>query len=482
MAKKKIEYENAAILFLDIKRYSQLNLDQAKVFHNNVMEKLYKIVAGEKGERRTEYLYMNTWGDGIILISKNCRELTLVGLNLRDYFKNPLNYQRIKSDGGEEITKLGNVDIEARVAIHFGRIVKGFDKFQDRASYFGPTIILPARIEPITPPGRVWVTDRIRDLVEEQQTQEPPEVIEFDQREAQALAKQYGEKDIYEARFSYEPKKPWPEEARIEKTEEKGGGKKKEDAGEQDADKGKQIDEDTARRIKFLTNEDPRKKDIGVCSRIPTEKGCPVKAPSMRLISDIRRNGETVGENLVVANSLRAIEAKAQNIVDNYEKRQCKDKDIFLLGEEICTFLNLFGDFGRKYKKSKYSNPCLPNKRPKDFLVHKTYGTGKYKCVEPFINAIEEFQEKCSDKYEGKVASNEFVDKSLIKIAVRIMYRSNLLGNRMEELCEHRSNATNKAVKDGFKKFKRDNLVNHLKKTISNLIKNTQMLPVNWPQ
>jgi class 3 adenylate cyclase len=53
------------------------------------------------------------------------------------------------------------VDLQLRIAIHYGPAHPVHDPILDRPSFAGREIIRAARIEPVTPPGEIYVTEQL---------------------------------------------------------------------------------------------------------------------------------------------------------------------------------------------------------------------------------------------------------------------------------------------------------------------------------
>ena len=185
-------YTTAGILFFDISGYSKLNEIELQFFHENVIKDIYNSIYSEK--RENDSLYMNTWGDGIIILHKDAEKLIDIALNLRDYFNHNL-YVRIDNDN-----ILNNKELSARIAIHTGELLQAYDPFQGRNSYMGLEVVLPARIEPVTPPGSVWATDNLKNFVAKRNKRKGKTISYYNFFEIgnHPLAKAFGDEFIYE--------------------------------------------------------------------------------------------------------------------------------------------------------------------------------------------------------------------------------------------------------------------------------------------
>ncbi|MEW5922776.1 MAG: hypothetical protein AB1746_02180 [Candidatus Zixiibacteriota bacterium] len=180
-------YIRAGILFFDVKGYSMLGDIERKYFHNIIMDELYKII---KNTTRRRLLYMNTWGDGVVLLDYDIETLSYIALKWNEYFIN------------KEYTKIDifkSCVLNSRISIHEGEFIDARDPFQNRKGFFGNEIVRAARLEPITPPGKVWVTEEIKSrLISRWNNDGRDKVFKFLNRGIVKLAKAFGTARIYE--------------------------------------------------------------------------------------------------------------------------------------------------------------------------------------------------------------------------------------------------------------------------------------------
>lgn len=135
-----METRSANVLFGDVKGYSALNNNQLRVFAETILP-----MAADR-IKRFDYFHVNTWGDGIIVASESIQECACIAVELRDLFEY-LDWERYNLP-----------PLDVRLSIHHGEYFKGVDPFTDAGLLTGRSIILAARIEPITTPGRIWIT------------------------------------------------------------------------------------------------------------------------------------------------------------------------------------------------------------------------------------------------------------------------------------------------------------------------------------
>ena len=108
----------ASFLFADVKGYSKLTEYQVKWFYQEILPKL-KLKVDEYKEHLTD---INTWGDGLMIVSEAPYKLARLSLDIRD-FNN--NYNWINE---------GMPELVVRIALHHGAIYRGIDPFRERES------------------------------------------------------------------------------------------------------------------------------------------------------------------------------------------------------------------------------------------------------------------------------------------------------------------------------------------------------------
>jgi len=198
-------YIEAGILFFDVHGYSKLNEIQLQAFHEKVWPWLFDLIESEK----SDYLYKNTWGDGIVLLHQDAEILADVALSLRDYF----NHRKYT-----DVDVLYKLDLRSRIAIHKAEFLPVKDPFQNREGFFGLEIVRGARIEPIIPPGRVWATDELVKAIKDRQSRRGQLArFNFTLKGELPLAKAFGTEIIWE--ITHAGESSLPEEVVEMKTE-----------------------------------------------------------------------------------------------------------------------------------------------------------------------------------------------------------------------------------------------------------------------
>jgi adenylate cyclase len=135
--------EPRAILVVDFPDFSLLDDELIPVFHEFVMRPVAEVMEAHEDGR----LYDNTWGDAIIAIFDRAVLAARFSLDLQSR----LAWVPF-ADLGMPAT------LRPRIAGDFGRTWQGFDFVRKEITYYGLHVTRAARLEPVTPPGAIYVT------------------------------------------------------------------------------------------------------------------------------------------------------------------------------------------------------------------------------------------------------------------------------------------------------------------------------------
>lgn len=170
--------EVRAMLFADAYHFSQLSETQMPVFIQQFMGSIAMLVR----QTQPAVLFQNTWGDGLYIVFPGVREAGRFALKLA------------KRIGEIDRDSLGlPKEMNLRIALHAGPVYRYKDQIIDKLNYIGSHVNRAARIEPITPPGQIYVTDAFAALAE----LESPGQFRFDYVGKTLLAKSFGEFPMY---------------------------------------------------------------------------------------------------------------------------------------------------------------------------------------------------------------------------------------------------------------------------------------------
>ena len=95
-----------------------------------------------------EVLLQQTWGDALHVVTAHPQAAARIALDL---------LAAVRQIRGEEGGKLAALDM--RIGAHFAPAFRGRDPIQDATTYYGTQLSFTARVEPVTPPGTVYVTE-----------------------------------------------------------------------------------------------------------------------------------------------------------------------------------------------------------------------------------------------------------------------------------------------------------------------------------
>ncbi|MDP8979705.1 MAG: TRAFs-binding domain-containing protein [Acidobacteriota bacterium] len=132
-----------AMLFGDVKNFSGLTEAQMPGFIQYFMGAIARLV-----DRTSPKPYVNTWGDGLFLVFDNLRVAGKFAIEL------------LALINGTKWGALGlRADLTLRVALHAGPVYEYSDPFREGSrNYIGTHVNRAARMEPVTPPGLIYVS------------------------------------------------------------------------------------------------------------------------------------------------------------------------------------------------------------------------------------------------------------------------------------------------------------------------------------
>jgi class 3 adenylate cyclase len=133
-----------AMLFADIKGFSKLTDEQLPRFAERVLGAFAEVL--DRHAHAVEH--QNTWGDAIYVVLADAPSASACSLDLQ--------------------AAMTGLDLEAqglpahlalRLGAHIGPVFPTHDPILDRLAFMGSHVSRTARIEPVTPPGAVYVTE-----------------------------------------------------------------------------------------------------------------------------------------------------------------------------------------------------------------------------------------------------------------------------------------------------------------------------------
>lgn len=133
-----------AIVFGDFQGFSKLTDEQLPVFTRRVLGAVAEVLSRHREEVRQR----NTWGDAVYVVLDDASAAAEFALDLQ--------------------AAIASIDLEAeglpehlalRLGCHLGPVFTTRDPVLDETVYMGSHVSRTARIEPVTPPGAVYVTE-----------------------------------------------------------------------------------------------------------------------------------------------------------------------------------------------------------------------------------------------------------------------------------------------------------------------------------
>jgi class 3 adenylate cyclase len=173
--------ERRAMIFADAFHFSRLSEEQMPAFIIEVMERVAAL--SRNAEPKPEY--QNTWGDGLFFVFEKVADAGRFALHLSD----TIAAIDRKSAGLPE-------ELALRISLHAGPVYRFTDQISEKENYIGSHVNRAARIEPVTPAGKIYASDAFAALA----TLEAPRQFRFDYVGRIPLAKDFGEFPMYELR------------------------------------------------------------------------------------------------------------------------------------------------------------------------------------------------------------------------------------------------------------------------------------------
>jgi class 3 adenylate cyclase len=133
-----------AMLFGDVKGFSKLTDEQLPIFASRILGAF----AGALRRHQAEVWYRNTWGDAVYVVLSNASAAAGCALDLQE----AMTAIDLEAEGLPDHLAL-------RLGGHVGPVFRTHDPVLDEPGFMGSHVSRTARIEPVTPPGAVYVTE-----------------------------------------------------------------------------------------------------------------------------------------------------------------------------------------------------------------------------------------------------------------------------------------------------------------------------------
>ncbi|HWY25547.1 MAG TPA: tetratricopeptide repeat-containing protein [Nevskia sp.] len=132
------------LIFADIAGFRRLRDEDMPHFWSQVMGGLARII-DRHGDK---VLFRHTWGDAINVVTEDAATAAEIAIAVQACI--------------EEVRRQESgmlAEIELRLAAHFAPAFGGHDPVEKVDNYYGSQLSFTARIEPVTPPGMIFVTE-----------------------------------------------------------------------------------------------------------------------------------------------------------------------------------------------------------------------------------------------------------------------------------------------------------------------------------
>jgi len=137
------EVDIKALLFGDVVHFSKLTEEEIPRFVQVFLRRIADLISSSKHAPTIR----NTWGDGLFFVFDSVKDAGLFSLELKDLMEET----SWTSEGFRS-------ELGLRIGLHVGPVYRFFDPVAGRNTCFGSHVSRTARIEPITPPGKVYAS------------------------------------------------------------------------------------------------------------------------------------------------------------------------------------------------------------------------------------------------------------------------------------------------------------------------------------
>jgi adenylate cyclase len=140
------DYERvlAAILFTDFAGFSTLQEAALPAFWDGVMRHVAEVLDAHDEDVGCR----NSWGDALYAVTTSAPAAAEIALELQDRLAE-FDFATLGLDGSGGM----------RIGVHYGPAYRTLDHITGRTTFYGTEVSRAARIEPVTPPGAVFVTE-----------------------------------------------------------------------------------------------------------------------------------------------------------------------------------------------------------------------------------------------------------------------------------------------------------------------------------
>ncbi len=177
--------EVKTMLFADMVGFSKLQEQDTPAFLVHFLGEIARAVAGAG----VKPAFLNTWGDGLFMVFDQVEDAAEFALKLRDAV--------LQTDWPAKGLPAGT---SIRIGMHAGPVFPAQDPIIGKRNFFGAHVNRAARIEPVTAPGAVYISEQMAALLAASGARQ----FACDYLGPMELAKHYGESVLYRLRRAHE--------------------------------------------------------------------------------------------------------------------------------------------------------------------------------------------------------------------------------------------------------------------------------------
>ncbi|WP_293372854.1 adenylate/guanylate cyclase domain-containing protein [Nevskia sp.] len=168
-------------LFADFAGYSRISDAEQPMFQSAMIG----TIADALREYRAQILLQHTWGDAVHVVTVDAETAARIADRIHGIV------EARRGELGGMLAKL-----ELRLSAHYAPAYEGVDPVEGTPTYFGSQMSFAARIEPVTPPGMIFVTEAFAARL----MLEAPDRYAAEYAGEIELAKRYGKYRLYSLR------------------------------------------------------------------------------------------------------------------------------------------------------------------------------------------------------------------------------------------------------------------------------------------
>lgn len=133
-----------ALLFADFPGFTRIPETKLPIFWDLVMSAAGRLLARYSADVE----FANSWGDALFVVVDSVEAAANIALDFQDMLAEV------------DATKFGlSTSAQMRVSVHYGPVYSGTDVIANRKNFYGLEVSRAARVEPMTPPGSVYVSE-----------------------------------------------------------------------------------------------------------------------------------------------------------------------------------------------------------------------------------------------------------------------------------------------------------------------------------